>query len=315
MNRFTRREALGAVALAAATTPRASSSTPGKPVIALFSKPLSFLPVDQLGPAVKELGFSSVDLAVRPGGHVEPAHVRRDLPRAVRSLRAAGLEVPMITTAIVDASTPHAEDIVAAMTGVGIARYRFGGFRWADGIPFARQIEAFRPRCAALADLNRRYSATAMYHTHSGVGLVGASIWDLHEIFRDLDPKLVGVNYDVGHATVEGGLGGWIDSFHITGPYLQGVAVKDFLWELDARSRWEPAWKPLGQGMVRFPQFFGMLRDAAFAGPIQLHFEYPLGGAEDGLKSGIIMSRSDIFVAIRRDLVTVRKYLADAGLA
>jgi sugar phosphate isomerase/epimerase len=221
----------------------------------------------------------------------------------------------MCTTGIVDASTPHAEDVIAAMTALGITRYRFGGFRWVNGVPFARQIEGFRPRAAALAELNRRYGATAMYHTHSGVGLVGASIWDLHEIFRDLDPHLIGVNYDVGHATVEGGLGGWIDSFNITGSYLQGVAVKDFLWELDARGAWEPAWKALGQGMVRLAQFCSMLRSSGFVGPIQLHFEYSLGGAENGGKSGITMPKDEILATMKRDLVTLRGYMTSAGLA
>ena len=37
----------------------------------------------------------------------------------------------------------------------------------------------------------------AMYHTHSGVGVVGASIWDLWYLMRELDPKAVGVNFDV----------------------------------------------------------------------------------------------------------------------
>ena len=30
---------------------------------------------------------------------------------------------------------------------------------------------------------------------------------------KDIDPKLVGINYDIGHAHIEGGLGGWIASW------------------------------------------------------------------------------------------------------
>jgi len=81
--------------------------------------------------------------------------------------------------------------------------------------------------------LNAKYQTTAMYHTHSGVGLVGAPIWDLHIIMKDIDPKLVGVNYDIGHATIEGGLGGWIASWRVTGAHVRGVAVKDFVWAKD----------------------------------------------------------------------------------
>ena len=286
----------------------------GKLKIAVFSKHLEFLEGDELAKAAKSCGFDGIDLAVRKGGHVEPERVREDLPPLVTTIRKHGLEVPMLTTDIVDADTPHAGAVLAAMTDVGIHNYRWGGLKWASDRPLTKQIEDFKPRVAKLAELNSRVGATAMYHTHSGPGLVGASIWDLHEILKGFDPKLVGVNYDIGHATIEGGLGGWIESFRITGEYLRGVAVKDFLWEKDAKGRWQANWKPLGEGMVRFPRFFEMLREASFAGPLQLHFEYPLGGAEDGKKKDLTMSREQILGAMKRDASTLRGYLAAAQL-
>ncbi len=276
--------------------------------IAIFSKHLEFLEGDELAKGAKEIGFDGIDLAVRKGGHVEPERVKQDLPALVAIIRAQGLEVPMLTTDIVDTDTPYASDVLEAMTALDIHYYRWGGFKWNNTHTILQQIDEFKPRVAKLAALNARYQASAMYHTHSGAGLVGASIWDLHAILSGFDPKLVGVNYDVGHATVEGGLGGWIESFRITGDYLRGVAVKDFLWEKDAAGHWQAAWKPLGEGMVRFPQFFTMLRDARFNGPLQLHFEYPLGGAENGKKKDLTMSRADIFAAMKRDLATLRGY-------
>src|SRR5665213_536114 len=277
--------------------------------VAIFSKHLEFLQGEDLAAGAKEIGFDGIDLAVRKNGHVEPDRVRQDLPPLVALIRKHDLEVPMLTTDIVDADTPYANDILATMADLGIRYYRWGGMKWADGIPLTQQIAAFKPRVAKLAALNANYQASAMYHTHSGAGLVGASIWDLHEILNGFDPKLVGVNYDVGHATIEGGLGGWIESFRITGDYLRGVAVKDFLWEKGADDKWNVAWKPLGQGMVRFPRFFEMLRAARFAGPLQLHFEYSLGGAESGKKTGLTMSRAEIFAAMKRDVNTLRGYL------
>jgi sugar phosphate isomerase/epimerase len=282
--------------------------------VAIFSKHLEFLEGEELAKGAKEIGFDGIDLAVRKGGHVEPERVRQDLPPLIAIIRAHDLEVPMLTTDIVDADTPYAGDILAVMADLGIRYYRWGGLKWSGDRSIAQQIGAFKPRVARLASLNAKYQATAIYHTHSGTGLVGASIWDLHEILRGFDPKLVGVNYDVGHATIEGGLDGWIESFRITGSYLRGVAVKDFLWEKDAGGHWQAAWKPLGEGMVRFPRFFAMLRDTSgisaggFSGPLQLHFEYPLGGAEDGKKKDLTMSRADIFAAMKRDLNTLRAY-------
>ena len=195
--------------------------------VAIFSKHLQFLQGEALARGAAEIGFDGIDITVRKGGHIEPDRVRQNLPALVKTIRAQGLEVPMISTGIVDADTPFAEDMVATASGLGILHYRFGGFQY-TGEPYPRQLAAFRPRLAKLAALNAKYGSCAMYHTHSGVGLVGASIWDLHIVMQDIDPAQVGVNFDVAHATIEGGLGGWIDSFKITGPYLRGIAVKDF---------------------------------------------------------------------------------------
>jgi sugar phosphate isomerase/epimerase len=133
------------------------------------------------------------------------------------------------------------------------------------------------------------------------------------EILRSLDATAVGINYDIGHATVEGGLGGWIDSFRIAQPYIRGIAVKDFLWQ-KAQADFQPAWVPLGNGMVRFPAFFSMLAGTKFDGPLQLHFEYPLAGADAG-KRQLTGDPAQVLAAMRRDLRRLRLYLKDAGLS
>ena len=200
------------------------------------------------------------------------------------------------------------------MASLGIHNYRWGGLRYVEGQPYAAKLERMKPRIARLAALNARYQACAMYHTHSGTGVVGAPIWDLYVLLKDLDPNAVGVNYDVGHATIEGGLGGWIDSFRITQPHLRGIAVKDFIWAKDAGGNWQAQFKPLGEGMVHFPQFFAMVADSGFSGPLQLHFEYPLGGATDGKKTLGNIGKEEVFGAMKRDLGKLRGYLAQAHL-
>jgi sugar phosphate isomerase/epimerase len=150
-----------------------------------------------------------------------------------------------------------------------------GGFKYTADRPYAAQLEGYRPRIARLAALNAKYQTCAMYHTHSGRGTVGASFWDLDIVMKDVDPKFVGVNFDIGHATIEGGLGGWINSFHFLKPRLRGIAVKDFSWGKDTRGVWQAQWQPLGTGMVHFEEFFGMVAAANFSGPLQVHFEYP----------------------------------------
>jgi sugar phosphate isomerase/epimerase len=264
--------------------------------VAIFSKHLQFLQGEDLAKTAAGLGFDGIDITVRKGGHVEPGRVREDLPPLVKIIRSHGLEVPMITADIVDADSPHAEDILKTMADLGIRNYRWGDLKFLPDQPLPVQFDNLKPRIGRLAALNSRYRICAMYHTHSGVGLVGASIWDLYLLLKDFDPNAVGVNYDIGHATIEGGDGGWINSFRITGSRLRGIAVKDFLWERDAKGAWRPEWKPLGEGMVRFPQFFRMVAASRFSGPLQLHFEYPL-------------TREETLPAMKRDLAKLRSYL------
>jgi len=296
---FSRRSLLaGAAALLA----QPAQAAP-KLKVTIFSKHLQFVQGEELAQAAASLGFDGVDITVRKGGHVAPERVKQELPGLVAAIRQHGLEVPMVTTDILDSETPFAEDIVRTAAELGIRHYRFGGFKYEANQPYPAQLEALRPRLAKLAALNARYQSCAMYHTHSGVGLVGASIWDLYMVMRDLDPKAVGVNFDVAHATIEGGIGGWINSFRITGPHLRGIAVKDFVWAKDAKGKWKEQWVPLGEGMVHWSEFWGMVKQAGFDGPLQVHFEYPLPEAREGT-----------YAAMKRDLAALRAQLAKASL-
>jgi sugar phosphate isomerase/epimerase len=294
--------------------PLTASAARRKLKIAIFSKHLQFVEGAQLARAASEIGFDGVDITVRAGGHVEPARAAEDLPPLVSLIRQHGLEVVMVTTDIVDATSPNARAVLRTLANLDIRYYRWGGFRYREDQPLTHQLENFRQRSAQLAVLNNEYKVRAIYHTHSGVDLVGAAVWDIAEILKGLDPDAVAINYDVGHATVEGGLGGWIDSFRFAEPYIHGVAFKDFVWRKGSSQNWDPAWVPLGQGMVRFPTFCALLANTEFNGPVQLHFEYPLGGADAG-KRQLTVDRQQVFSAMRRDLRQLRSYLSDAGLS
>jgi sugar phosphate isomerase/epimerase len=300
--------------------------------IVYFSKHLQWLDWEQMAETAKELGFDGLDVTVREGGHVEPGRVQEDLPKVAKIVRNAGLEIPMITAGIIDANSPHAEDIVRTASEVGIPRYRWGWFSWSDDrkepdlsnlhasierpsallINVPARLAQLKNRVAKLAALNEKYKVCAMYHNHSG-SMVGASLWDLWVLIKDFDPRWVSSNFDIGHATVEGGLGGWVTSTRLMAPLMRGVAIKDFKWGKNAQGDWEPLWCPLGKGMVNFPAYFAMLKEARFSGPVQLHTEYPLGGVEDGAKT-LTMDKSQILAAIRKDLETLKGWMRQAQL-
>jgi len=300
--------ALGAGALAA------GGATEKLPKICIFSKHLQWLNIADAAGLAAEIGFDGIDITVREGGHVDPARAAEDLPKAVEAVRKAGLDVPMITAGIETVHSPHADEILRTASALGIRRYRWGGFRLDARQSIPDQIAADRPAVRDLEALNRRYGVCAMYHTHSGVGLMGASIWDLYLLLKDFDPQFVGVNYDIGHATIEGGLGGWRNTASLMAPSMRGVALKDFYWKKNAKGVWEPRWCPIGEGMVNFAEFFEMLRAARFSGPFQLHFEYAeMGGADSGQRT-LTIGRAEFTSKVRHDLDQVRESMRRAGL-
>jgi sugar phosphate isomerase/epimerase len=308
-----RREFLQAATASIISAGMVNATPPPSPLkISVFSKHLHFLEWEAMANAAKEIGFDGVDLTLRKDGHIEPERAEQDLPKVAEIIRKAGLEFPMITAGIIDANSPNAEPILRAMKSAGVKNYRWGGFKYDDAKPIPVQLETLKKDAAKLAELNRKYDVCAMYHTHSGLE-VGASIWDLWMILKDLDTKRVGVNLDVCHATIEGGVGGWMRSTQLVAPMTRGIAIKDFKWAKNAKGEWTPAKCPLGEGMVNYKKFFALMKAANFSGPVQMHFEYPLGGADKGAKT-LTIKKEEVFAAMKKDLTVLRGWLREAGL-
>lgn len=303
------RRSFALLPLAAAAAPAAGA----RATYCLFSKHVQWLPVAEAAAVARAQGYDGLDLTVRSGGHVEPERVEDELPAAMEAARKAGAAIPMVTTGIRDTNSPHAERILRTLKAVGVRHYRWGGFRYDLKRPLEPQLKQIKKRVSELAAMNGQYGVCAMYHTHSGIGQVGASMWDLAQLLDGEDPELVSVNYDIGHATVEGGFGGWIHSARLLAPRMRGVALKDFLWRKNARGEWRPAWRPVGEGMVDFAQFFAILKEAGFAGPLQVHIEYPLGGADTGQKT-LTLPRGEVLAQMEKDARALRGLAERAGL-
>lgn len=223
--------ALAAAQVGGAQSPPASPSK--KLMVDAYSRHLQWLrTADHVAEAVVEMGFDGVDVTVRPyPGHVNPEKVAQELPPFVNTLRKHGLQVVTITCPITDADSPHAEEILQAASSLGITHYWWGTFRYEQGKPVIPQLDALKPRVAKLAALNAKYKMTAMYHTYSGSGTVGAAIWDLLHVLKEFDPKQVGFHYDTGHMSNAGGNGTWALNMRAAGPYIAGISAKDSQFE------------------------------------------------------------------------------------
>lgn len=314
---LSRREWLAALAAATATaaTSAPRGAAPGHLAICAFSKHFQWADILEMAELCAKLGYDGIDLTVRDGGHVLPERVEQDLPKAVEIIHKAGLSTPMVTSGIVDARSPHAELVVKTLASLGIRTYRWGGFVYNLKRDLPAQISEFRARVKDLAALNKQYGVCAIYHTHSGEGQLGASFWDLHMLLDGFDANSVAVNYDIAHATIEGGLGGWVHSWRLLQPRVRGVAVKDFAWQRAANGKWQVGWCPLGKGMVDFKRFLPMLKASGFHGPLQLHMEHPeLGGANDG-KRELTISKDQLVAAMRFDMDALKVLLRQADIA
>ncbi len=171
--------AVGAATLAAMSRPGMAVPAKQGPWISVFSKHLQFLDYKQLAKTCRELGLDGVDLTVRDKGHVLPKNVARDLPAAVEALRAEGLDVPMITTALNSGDDPDARPILEAASKLGIPYFRIGGLTYDANGEILAQLARYTEQLRGLAKLAEELNLSAGYHNHSGTGQVGGPVWDL----------------------------------------------------------------------------------------------------------------------------------------
>jgi len=260
--------------------------------------------------AVAQLGYDGVDLTVRKGGHIAPEKAREQLPAAVAQIRRAGVDVPMIATDIIDPEDPLTEMVLKAASQAGIKYYRTAYLSYDTSIGVAKSLEKHKIQLRKLAALNKKYNIHGAYQNHAGIR-VGAAVWDLWMLLKDIDPRWLGVQYDPKHATAEGGQS-WIYDLDLLQKHIQCMDIKDFYWKKDG-DNWKHQLVPLGEGMVDFDKYFKLVKQYNISGPMSIHFEYQLGGAETG-KSSISIDKEIVLAAMKKDLQTLRSLLTKAGL-
>jgi sugar phosphate isomerase/epimerase len=289
----TRRELMQtAVALAVA---RRAGRAQAKREFCFFSKHLAELEWSDLGRAVKDCGFDGVDLTVRAKGHVLPERAATDLPKAIEAITAHGIKVPMITTELKSAAAPTARPILQAAAKSGVKFFKTGYWLYSNSPDVRGQVAATGEALAGLTELAREYGIELGFHNHSEY--IGAALWEIAPHMDTLDPRWAGYYFDPRHAVAEGGAGAWKAATRLVAPRLKMVALKDFYWKKGPKG-WAIEDCPLGEGMVDWAFVGRALNDAAFAGPISLHFEYEVTGGTSGMLD-----------AARRDLTFARRYL------
>jgi L-ribulose-5-phosphate 3-epimerase len=239
--------------------------------IIAFSKPFADMSPDETADLVVEIGWDGIECAVRAKStHIQPERVEEDLPKMVAALKKRGKEVTLVTTDITQLN-PLGEKVLRTVAKLGIKKYRLGFTKYVKDKHPSQVVAETGAALKDIAALNQQLGLQSGWQNHSGVDYVGASIWDLWVAMKGLDPKHMGVCFDIGHATLEGGLS-WPTQARLIESNLVAVFCKDFYWEKGAKG-WAPNWCNFGAGSVS-KSYFDWLRTTNFDGPLSQHHEY-----------------------------------------
>jgi sugar phosphate isomerase/epimerase len=284
--------------------------TGGPTVIHVFSKPLHWMSYADTAALAKATGYGGLDYTVRVAqGHVLPVKVKEDLPRAIDAAHAAGLKVEMITTDITNARDKTAETVLQTAAKLGVKYYRTGNFSYDNKLGVMGSLQQHRTAAKELAALNHSLGIHGAIQNHAGTR-VGGPLWDLYEIVRDIDPRWLGVQYDIRHAVVEGAQS-WPVTLRLLAPWIKCSDIKDFKWE-QAPGKAAIENVPIGEGIVPFDAYFKLVRELQLAGPMSVHLEYP---PFERAQISEAEKRAQFPALMKKDLVALQALMAKQGIS
>lgn len=275
----------------------------------IFSKQLQFLDYKAAGEIAAELGFNGIDLTVRPKGHVNPQQVITDLPKAISDLKAAGSSCKMITTNVGNINQVLDKDVIRTAAQQGVQFYRSAWFKYQKDRSMTDSLLHYQKLVNQLGEFNKQNNIIGCYQNHAGKG-IGSSFWEIHKLLETVDPQYFGTQYDIRHATVEGGYS-WQNGLELLHKSIKVIVLKDSKWK-KVNGKWKSIYVPIGEGMVDFTSYFKLLKSYGMAPPVSLHLEYPLGGAEHGHQT-ISVDKKVVFDAMKKDLKTIQELWKSAS--
>jgi sugar phosphate isomerase/epimerase len=243
-----------------------------------------------------EAGLNGVDSPVRPGGEILPERASQDLSRYVEALQKHKLTLPLLTTAITDPSSPHAEEILRAAKKAGAQFYRTGFIDRTADQPAKKQITEVRSKLKDLAAMNKQIGIGAIFQNHSPAGrtYLGGDLNELADIVADFDPNEIGVAFDIGHA-LKVHREAWREHFEKLKSHLKIVYIKDV--------NRQGAWVRFGEGEIGNVGYFKLLREIGYNAPVGMHIEF------DWSNKGKNQTREVLLKALKESSTVLRGWL------
>lgn len=244
----------------------------------LFTKLFEDRPVEEVGARAAELGFDGIDLLVRRGFTVDP-DADGGIAAAVRQLRAAGLDVPIVTTDITDATSLPADRILGACAEAGVPLVRLGYWKYTATAPYAEVLAGARRDLDELEGLARTHGVTLAIQIHGGT--IHASGALTAALLAGRDPSLIAAYPDPGNQAVQDGREDWRLTFDVLRPHLRCVGVKNGGWSqgeptAGGQYRWSSRWLGIADGMVPWDDILAHLVLTGYDGLLSFHSHYTL---------------------------------------
>jgi sugar phosphate isomerase/epimerase len=239
----------------------------------VFTKPWKSLSIPELGEKVRKMGYTGIELPVRPGYQVEPETIGKLLPGAARQLAALGVSICSVA-----GNTDEPTILACAEAGVPIIR-TMG--RISEGANYLEAEAALQREYGALVPTLDRCGVTIGVQNHFG-NFVPNSHALLH-LIEKFDRRHVAAVWDAAHESISGGLPQY--ALDVLWSRLCMVNLKNAFY---VRSNgpeaeygtWQYYWTSGRHGLTSWPVVVNELKKRNYSGVICLTAEYSATDAE-----------------------------------
>lgn len=225
-------------------------------------------------------GYEGVELRVHGNCHVSLQELQRRCDEIKRQVEAHRLELCVYSTCfgVNEPGTIDAMIDICSRTGVkyfrvtlplaGVAAVRKLGTdravvpSYREGIAPAELLRTVRLTLQHLARRTKLAGVCALLEIHWGT--VMSSFTSAHALVRGLDPEAIAITFDPANMIIEG-KEDWEYGLDLLREHLANVHIKNASW-VRAAGSWTWQWDGLQQGMVEWPQLFGMLAARGYRG-------------------------------------------------
>ena len=233
----------------------------------VFTKHWKTTPLAELGPLVRGLGFTGVELPVRRGFQVVPERAGTDLPAAARQLADAGVTIHSVAAAADEA-------MIAACADAGVPMIRIMAPVRLDE-SYAEAEARYQREFDALLPALDRTSVTLGIQNHCGREIANAL--GLRSLIGRYDPRHVAAVWDAGHEALNGSEPEL--AIDIIWSHLGRVNLKNAVWLQTAaagaaNTEWEPYWTAGRLGLSPWPRVAAELCRRGYAGAVCITAEY-----------------------------------------